>query len=76
MELLWWILNVVGLLVVIPVALFLGSRVIRAALEIRSYLFDIGEHAAAIGANLRPLSELNRTGELARAVGDATSGKS
>ena len=41
---LWWIANIVLLVVVVPVVLLLANRVIRPAVEIQRYADDILEH--------------------------------
>ena len=61
---LWWIANLVGLLVVIPLVILLANRVIRPALEIRRYAEDILEHGVLLSANLEPVPALEETRQL------------
>ncbi len=58
---LWWVGNALLLLVVIPVVVFLATKIISRALEIRRYAKDILEHGAAIDANLEPVPALADT---------------
>ena len=74
---LWWIANLVGLFVVIPLVILLANRVIRPALEIRRYADDILEHGVLLSANLEPVPALDETRQLvgkvtANAVGYVT----
>ncbi len=48
----WWVMNNVGLVVVVPVVVLLANRVIRAALEISSYADDILDHGVALAGTL------------------------
>lgn len=66
----WWIANLVGLVVVIPLVLVLAARVLRSALEIRRYAIDIAEHSGGIAANTEPVAEIERTREAAADVKD------
>ena len=54
--------------VVLLVVIWLFNRVIRPALEIRSYADDILEAGVAIATNLDGVDELRRTHELGSAV--------
>lgn len=76
MDLVWWIVNVVGLLVVIPVVVYLGSKVIRIALEIRRYGLDIADRSQAVASNLHGLDELTRSTTLAAGLAEAVAGHS
>ncbi len=60
----WWIVNLVGLLVVIPLVIALANRVIRPALEIRGYAEDILAHGVLLSGNLDPVPALAKTEEL------------
>lgn len=64
----WWIANIVGLVVVIPLVLVLAARVLTPALEIRRYARDIAEHSSGIATNLDGIAELEGTREAATAV--------
>ena len=55
---LWWVGNVVGLVVVIPLILLLANRVVRPGLEIQAYSDDILEHGVLLTENLVPVSGL------------------
>jgi hypothetical protein len=66
---LWWIANVIFLLVVIPVVLFLLNRVLRPAVEIRKYADDVLEHGVNAIAALDATEELLRTRDLVKQVG-------
>jgi hypothetical protein len=65
---LWWIANVMGLVVVIPLVVVLANRVIRQALEAARYADDILEHGVLLAGNLDPVPALVDTHEQARRV--------
>lgn len=68
----WWIANVVALVVVVPLVVVLANRVIRAALEISRYADDILTHGVGLTANLDPVPALLTTRQLvATATGHA-----
>ncbi len=58
---LWWIANIVGLVVVIPLVVVLANRVIRYALESRRYGDDILVHGVRLAGNLDPVPALVET---------------
>lgn len=64
----WWIGNVLGLVVVIPLVLVLAARVLQPALETRRYARDIAERSSGIAGNVGDVAELERTREAASAV--------
>lgn len=66
---LWWIGNVILLVVVAPLVVFLANRVIRAGIEITGYADDILEHGVGLAGNLDPVPALLETREF---VGVAT----
>lgn len=66
---LWWLANVVGLLVVIPLVVVLANRVVRPALEIQAYSDDILENGLVLSEDLVPVPALAQTDEL---VGEIT----
>ena len=69
---LWWIANIVGLVVVIPLVVVVANRVIRQALEISRYAEDILEHGVGLAGNLDPVPALVDTRRLvATATGNA-----
>jgi len=55
---LWWIANIVALLVVIPLVILLANRIIRTGVEINHYADDILEHGLALSGNLDPVPAL------------------
>jgi hypothetical protein len=65
---LWWIANVIGLVVVIPLVIVLANRVIRQALETARYADDILEHGVLLAGNLDPVPELADTREYVRGI--------
>lgn len=65
---LWWIANVVGLVVVIPLVVVLANRVIRTALEARRYADEILVHGDGISRNLEPLPALVTTRDVSAKV--------
>ncbi|GAC1380331.1 MAG: hypothetical protein NVSMB4_09280 [Acidimicrobiales bacterium] len=58
---LWWVVNAVVLVVVVPVVILLANQVIRAGVEIDSYADDILVHGVAVTANLDPIPALLET---------------
>lgn len=66
---LWWTLNAVALLVVVPVVILLANRIIRHGLEIDRYADDILIHGVGITKALDPVPALLDTRDL---VGVAT----
>jgi len=70
--LLWWIANVIALVVVVPLVILLANRIIRAALEINHYADDILVHGVALSGNLDPVPALLDTKDLvATATGNS-----
>lgn len=65
---LWWIGNLVLLLVVVPVVLLLANRVLRPALEIQRYADDILEHGVGLTENLAPVPAVADTRDLVSAA--------
>lgn len=61
---LWWIANIVALVVVIPLVILLANRIIRAGVEINNYADDILVHGVALSGNLDPVPALLDTREL------------
>lgn len=61
---LWWIANVVALLVVIPLVIYLANKLIRAAVASQRYAAEILTHGVGITGNLDPVPALGRTAEL------------
>lgn len=65
---LWWIANIVGLLVVIPLVLFLANRIIREARASERYAEEILTHGVGITGNLDPVPALSETAQMSAAV--------
>ncbi|GAC1542798.1 MAG: hypothetical protein NVS3B12_31080 [Acidimicrobiales bacterium] len=65
---LWWVVNAVVLVVVVPVVILLANQVIRAGVEIDSYADDILVHGVAVTANLDPIPALLETRALVGTV--------
>jgi hypothetical protein len=61
---LWWIANLIGLLVVIPLVAFLAAQILREAIAVRRYADEILVHGVGITGNLDPVPALVRTQEL------------
>lgn len=66
---LWWIGNLVFLLVVIPVVILLLRSLSRPVFEIRDYVDDVLEHGVLAIAALDSVEELLDTRELVKDVG-------
>ena len=65
---LWWIANLISLLVVVPLVVLLANRVIRPAVEISRYSDDILEHGVLLTENLEPVPVLADTVQLGREI--------
>lgn len=65
---LWWIGNAVLILVVIPVVILIGNRVITPAVEIRKYADDILANGVIVTGNLDPIPALIDTREMVGAT--------
>ncbi len=63
---LWWIGNILLILVIIPVVVVILNRVLEPANHIRMYADDIREHGAQFGPHLEALGDLNKTRDLVR----------
>ncbi len=61
---LWWIGNIVLLLVVIPICLLFLNRVLRPTFEIKAYADDILDHGVKLTGTLDSVPTLLRTREL------------
>ena len=61
---LWWIANLLLLLVVAPVCLLLLNKVLRPAQEIKAYADAILEHGVGITSELDAVPKLVQTKEL------------
>ncbi len=65
---LWWIANLVALLVVVPLVVVLANRIIRTGYEINAYADDILDHGVALSGNLDPVPALLETRDTVGAV--------
>lgn len=65
---LWWIANIVALIVIVPLVVLLANRVIRPAVEIAHYADDILEHGVLLTENLEPVPVLSDTANLVEDV--------
>lgn len=63
---LWWIGNILLILVIIPVVVVILNRVLEPANHIRMYADDIREHGAQFGPHLEALQDLSKTRDLVR----------
>ncbi len=70
---LWWIGNVVLILVVAPVVVWLANKLLRPAREILAYSNDILEHGHALTGTLDALPNLERTRQLAASANQGVS---
>jgi hypothetical protein len=61
---LWWIGNVLLILVVAPVCIFFLNRVLRPAKEILAYAHDILEHGVLLTGTLDAVPKLVETKQL------------
>ncbi|MGI9033135.1 MAG: hypothetical protein ACR2HY_05550 [Acidimicrobiales bacterium] len=61
---LWWIGNVLLILVVAPVCILFLNRVLRPAKEIKSYASDILEHGVLLTGTLDAVPKLVETKQL------------
>lgn len=66
---LWWIGNIVLILVVFPVVVLLLKDVLQATKEIDAYAADALEHGVLAIAQLDALDELDATGEAVERAG-------
>lgn len=65
---LWWIGNLLFLLVVIPVVVVILHQVLTPARQIGTYAVDIDEHVSQFGPHLDALQELGTTRDLVHGV--------
>ncbi len=70
---LWWIGNLVLILVVAPVVVWLANKLLRPAREILAYSNDILEHGHALTGALDALPALDRTRQLAASANQGVS---
>jgi hypothetical protein len=65
---LWWIANIVFVVVIIPVVVVILIQVLTPIREIRAYADDITEHGGLFGPHLEATSELLKTRDLVKQV--------
>lgn len=65
---LWWIANIVFLLVIVPVVIVILLQVLTPIREIRAYADDIAEHGGLFGPHLDATAELAKTRDLVKEV--------
>jgi hypothetical protein len=65
---LWWIANLVFLLVIVPVVVIILINLLNPIREIRHYADDIAEHGGLFGPHLEATSELLKTRDLVKGV--------
>jgi len=65
---LWWIANIIFLLVIVPVVIVILISVLTPIKEIRYYADDIAEHGGLFGPHLQATAELARTRDLVKKV--------
>lgn len=65
---LWWIGDIIFILVVLPVVLIILQRVLRPALEIVRYADDITDHVVTFPPHLDALQDLGTTSQLVKEV--------
>ncbi len=65
---LWWIGNIIFVVVVIPVVLLILQRVLMPAIQIMHYADDITEHVVTFGPHLETLQDLGTTSQLVKEV--------
>jgi hypothetical protein len=61
---LWWIGNIVFLLVIVPVVVALLHQLLRPALQIRGYAERLAENAPLLAEHMEALGDLERTPRL------------
>ena len=62
---LWWLGNIVLILVVAPICLLMLNRVLRPIFEIKAYADDILDHGVKLTGTLDSVPKLLRTRDLA-----------
>lgn len=65
---LWWIGNILFVLVIIPLVIWILNRVLEPARQIEYYADDILDSGSQFPGHLEALRDLTRTRELARQV--------
>lgn len=66
----WWVGNALGIAVVVPLLVWLASRLVRTTREIERYGRDIRDHSAGVADNLASASALADTQALVGEVAD------
>ena len=65
---LWWIGNILLIVVIIPVVVIILNKVLEPANHIKMYADDIMEHGSQFGPHLEALGDLNQTRDLVRRI--------
>lgn len=65
---LWWIANIVFLVVIVPVVVLILIQVLTPIREIRAYADDIAEHGGLFGPHLDATAELAKTRQLVKSL--------
>ncbi len=65
---LWWIADIVGLVVVVPLVIYLANRLIREGIASKRYAEGILTHGVGITGNLEPVPALADTAALSAQV--------
>lgn len=74
MTIVWWVVNAVAFLVIIPAVATLAAKILKQLVETGRYAQDIAEHGGRVAANLEPVSALENTRRLATDVRTAAVG--
>jgi uroporphyrinogen-III decarboxylase len=61
---LWWIANLIALVVVVPLVIYLANKLIREAVASKRYAEEILVHGVGITGNLDPVPALGQTAAL------------
>lgn len=65
---LWWIANLVFLLVIVPVVVHILINLLKPIMEIRRYADDIAEHGGLFGPHLAKTAQLAETRDLVKEI--------
>ena len=63
---LWWIANIVFLVVIVPVVILVLIQTLQPIVQIRKYADDIAEHGGLFGPHLGATAELATTSHLVK----------
>lgn len=65
---LWWIANLVFLLVIVPVVIHVLMNTLQPIREIRAYADDITDHGGLFGPHLEAAADLAKTSALVKEI--------